>query len=142
MGSGSWEVRITIEDCFENKVSFDIYYVKVDNPPTILGVGLSGGGLLSTDPQNPTTIPDGETLVVWGFTDDYFYGCGTSTIKWGYREEGSGNPFSWQDAEYYWLWGWCAPAAVTGSGTFEFAVSITDCLEQTTVTDSYYIMVE
>jgi hypothetical protein len=93
---------------------------------------------LSTDPQTPTVIND-FNKIVWEFDYDKLLCSQPCTTFWQYRASGSVNWID-QDAYVYSTKAWCDnPALMLASGNYDFRVTVTDCIGQTTSSEIYYI---
>jgi len=122
-----------------------------DLPPEITSGPFTSIDLtpLSTNPEEPTTV-GADQSIIWTWSDFMLACTSDTTIQWEYKTLGSG-PEDWTT---YTIWpdqqgggaqkpdAWTDPMGMLGSGTYEFRISMTDCAEQTTTSEIYYITVD
>jgi hypothetical protein len=153
LGNGTFEFRISMTDCAEQTTVSDVFYIVVDMPPEITGgpVRTSDETPLSTDPANPTPVESNDSAIFWIYNDDYVSCQDVSppprTLQWSYRPLGSGDWTTYtvypdgQGGGTFWGWVWADTTVITESETVEFKVSVTDCTDQTTESEMFYITV-
>jgi len=104
---------------------------------------------LSTNSEEPTTVRADQSII-WTWSD-YMLACTSDpTIQWEYKPLGSGSE-NWTT---YTIWpdqqgggaqkpdAWTNPMGMLESGAYEFRISMSDCAEQTTTSEIYYITVD
>jgi hypothetical protein len=124
-----------------------------DNPPEIIRDPYSTVDLntLSTDPAAPTTMPS-HSNIIWEYYDDQA-SCSGITHQWQYRVAGTADPMTLitlvqvpmgpgaTGGNYYLQWVWTAQVGTLGPGTYEMQAVVTDCVEQSVTSDSYYFTI-
>jgi hypothetical protein len=124
--------------------SGDLY----DQPPEITRVPYNrdDNNTLSTNPAAPTAM---SRNIMWEYYDDQA-SCSGVTHQWQYRVAGTADPMTlitlqkgpmWPgqtEGNYYLQWVWTAHVDTVGAGTYEMQAVVTDCVEQSVTSDSYY----
>ncbi len=115
----------------------------VDAPPSITsGPYLVGPyTLLSTDPENPTVLPENARLI-WTFSDDRATCSGPCTHTWEYRPAGESEWITNVPGTGYFYVFFNVPLDIMGYGLFELRVSATDCAGQTAYSPVFYVYID
>jgi hypothetical protein len=143
LGTGTYEMQAVVIDCAGQTTISVSYYITVDMPPEIVDgpFRTSDSAPLSTDPASPTEIAPTGSDIYWIYDEDRATCEDVAVHTWEYRTDDSQ---AWSDpiAGTAFQWAWVEEiGAVTGSGTFEFMFTITDCAGQATESDVHYISV-
>jgi DMSO/TMAO reductase YedYZ molybdopterin-dependent catalytic subunit len=126
-----------------NIFSITVTVDRIDDPPQITAGPVLVGSYMppSTDPGNPTVLEDGARLI-WTYDDDRASCSGGCRQSWQYRPSGI-QDWVTGDALFGWFYGFVdLPIDEMGAGFFDLRIAVTDCAEQSTYSDVYYVTIE